>query len=214
MVLLIRPEWVMITNQDTISGESESPQCLLMLLDSVPLRIRSGQQQRSLEPYMVRSCMCYWYQKHYFVITIIMTSMLFDLCNVNISTFWFDSYRFHRALSWSTCCGVHLKHGTSGTRGHGRRYQCLAPYEVSLFMFICCFTSRSRISHLYGDVIITGEGLQNVGLCSALRAFEQGGIFIVPHLRWHEASVFPVSSEGPPHLIASYDTQGEVENLF
>jgi hypothetical protein len=27
-----------------------------------------------------------------------------------------------------------------------------------------------------------GEGLQNLGLCSALRAFEQEGIFIVPHL--------------------------------
>jgi hypothetical protein len=26
------------------------------------------------------------------------------------------------------------------------------------------------------------EGLQNLGLCSALRAFEQGGIFFVPHL--------------------------------
>jgi hypothetical protein len=26
------------------------------------------------------------------------------------------------------------------------------------------------------------EVLQNLGLCSALRAFEQGGIFIVPHL--------------------------------
>jgi hypothetical protein len=36
--------------------------------------------------------------------------------------------------------------------------------------------------YLYGDVIIAGEGLQNLGLCSALRAFEQGGIFIVPHL--------------------------------
>jgi hypothetical protein len=34
------------------------------------------------------------------------------------------------------------------------------------------------------------EGLQNVGLCSVLRAFEQGGIFIVPHLLWHGASVF------------------------
>jgi hypothetical protein len=28
----------------------------------------------------------------------------------------------------------------------------------------------------------TGEGLQNLGLCSAHRAFEQGGIYIVPHL--------------------------------
>jgi hypothetical protein len=42
----------------------------------------------------------------------------------------------------------------------------------------------------------------------ALRAFEQGGIFIVPHLLWHGTSVFPVSSEGPPHLVASYDTRG------
>jgi hypothetical protein len=43
--------------------------------------------------------------------------------------------------------------------------------------------SRSRIFHLYGDVTIAGEGLQNLGLCSALRAFEQGGIFIVPQKR-------------------------------
>jgi hypothetical protein len=44
------------------------------------------------------------------------------------------------------------------------------------------FTSRSRIFHLYGDVTITGEGLQNLGLRSALMPFEQGGIFIVLHL--------------------------------
>jgi hypothetical protein len=31
---------------------------------------------------------------------------------------------------------------------------------------------------IYGDVTIAGEGLQNLGLCSALK----GGIFIVPHL--------------------------------
>jgi hypothetical protein len=48
--------------------------------------------------------------------------------------------------------------------------------------FIYCFTSCLRIFHLYGDVIIAGEGLQKLGLCSALRAFEQGGIFIVPQL--------------------------------
>jgi hypothetical protein len=35
---------------------------------------------------------------------------------------------------------------------------------------------------LNGDITITGEGLQNLGLCSVLRAFEQGEIFIVPHL--------------------------------
>jgi hypothetical protein len=36
--------------------------------------------------------------------------------------------------------------------------------------------------HLYGDVTIASEGLQNLGLCSALMAFEQGEVFIVPHL--------------------------------
>jgi hypothetical protein len=49
-------------------------------------------------------------------------------------------------------------------------------------MIIYGFTYRSRIFHLYGDVTNAGERLQNLGLCSALRAFEQGGIFIVPHL--------------------------------
>ena len=38
--------------------------------------------------------------------------------------------------------------------------------------------------------ISAGEGLQILGLCSALRAFEQWGIFIVPHLLWHSASMF------------------------
>jgi hypothetical protein len=56
-----------------------------------------------------------------------------------------------------------------------------------------CFTSRSRIFHLFGDVIFTDEGLQNLGLCLVLRAFEQQGIFIVLYLQWHGASVFPVS---------------------
>jgi hypothetical protein len=81
-------------------------------------------------------------------------------------------------------------------------------------LIIYGFTSRSRIFHLCGDVTIAGEGLQNLGLCSALRAFEQGGIFVVPHLLWHGTSVFPVSSEGSPHLVASYDTRGNVEDLF
>jgi hypothetical protein len=48
-------------------------------------------------------------------------------------------------------------------------------------MIIYSFTSRSRIFHLYGDITITGEGLQNLGLCSALKAFFQGGIFIMIH---------------------------------
>jgi hypothetical protein len=82
------------------------------------------------------------------------------------------------------------------------------------WLIIYSFTSRSRIFHLYGDVTIAGEGLQNLGLCLVLGAFEEGGIFIVPHLLWHSTLVFPVSSEGPPHLVASYDTRGDMEDLF
>jgi hypothetical protein len=52
------------------------------------------------------------------------------------------------------------------------------------------FTSLSRIFLLYGDIFIASEGLQNLGLCLARRAFEQGVIFIVPYLPWYGASVF------------------------
>jgi hypothetical protein len=82
------------------------------------------------------------------------------------------------------------------------------------WMIIYDFKSRSKIFHSYRDVTIAGEGLWNLDLCSALRAFEQWGIFIVPHLLWQGTSVFPVSSKGPPNLVASYDTLGDVEDLF
>jgi hypothetical protein len=81
------------------------------------------------------------------------------------------------------------------------------------WLIIYCFTSLSRVFHLYGDVIITGKGLQNLGLCSALRAFEQGGIFTLQHLLWHGTLNLLVSSEGPPHSIASY-TDLDAEDLF
>jgi hypothetical protein len=55
------------------------------------------------------------------------------------------------------------------------------------------------------DYMYTGEGLQNLGLCSAPGAFEKGVIFTVPHLLGHGASVFLVSFEGPSHSVASYD---------
>jgi hypothetical protein len=96
----------------------------------------------------------------------------------------------------------------------GKEYRNIIEWKLIDWLIIYCFTSRSRIFHLYGDITFTGEGLQNLGLCSALRAFEKGGIFIVPHLLWHGASVFPVSSEGLSHSVASYDTQRDVENLF
>jgi hypothetical protein len=59
-------------------------------------------------------------------------------------------------------------------------------------------------------------GLQNLGLCShaVLRAFEQEGIFIGPHLLWHWISVFPVSSEGPPHSVTAYDTRSILTGIM
>jgi hypothetical protein len=58
-------------------------------------------------------------------------------------------------------------------------------------------------------VTIAFEGLESLDLCSAPRAFEQGGIFIMQHLlrQSHHASVFMVSSEVQTHLVASYNTQ-------
>jgi hypothetical protein len=49
--------------------------------------------------------------------------------------------------------------------------------NISLYLYI----SLSKYFTNNGNVTITGEGLHNLGICSALRAFEQGGIFIVPH---------------------------------
>jgi hypothetical protein len=51
------------------------------------------------------------------------------------------------------------------------------------WLFIALCPSQEFFTYMdYGDVTIAGERLQNLSLCSALRAFEQGGIFIVPHL--------------------------------
>ena len=72
----------------------------------------------------------------------------------------------------------------------GAKSHLIIGSNETIYLIIYCFTSRSRIFYLYGDVTITGEGLQNLGLCSALRAFEQGGIYIVPHLLWHGAPWF------------------------
>jgi hypothetical protein len=89
------------------------------------------------------------------------------------------------------------------------------------------YLSRSEIFHWHGDVTIAGEGLQDLGLCLALRVFEQGGIFIVPHvlwqegvfivphLLWHVASGFSsLIRRIAPCIVAFYDTLGDAEDLF
>ena len=44
-------------------------------------------------------------------------------------------------------------------------------------------------------VTIASDRAANLGLCSTLKAFELGGIFIVPRLLRHVTSVYTVSSE-------------------
>jgi hypothetical protein len=94
----------------------------------------------------------------------------------------------------------------------------LGPPKVSIFfgLFIYCFKSRSRIFHLHRDVTIAGEGLQNLGLCSSLRTFEQEGMFFraTPAVTRGLGFSGFIQSTPPPYSVGSNDTQGDVEDLF
>jgi hypothetical protein len=50
------------------------------------------------------------------------------------------------------------------------------------FLFVCFVYSRLSNFSYPAAVTITGDWAANLGICSTLGAFEQGGIFIVPHL--------------------------------
>jgi hypothetical protein len=83
--------------------------------------------------------------------------------------------------------------------------------DIISFVFVCffiyCFTSRSRIFHLYGDVIITGEGRQNLGL-NARRSVPES-LF-----RHTCCDMVPQFFRKTPQSVSSYDTKGNVEDLF
>jgi hypothetical protein len=56
-----------------------------------------------------------------------------------------------------------------------------------------------------------------LGLCSVFRAFEQGGIFYIFILATPAVTrglIFPVLIRKSPHLVASYDTRGDAEDVF
>jgi hypothetical protein len=76
-----------------------------------------------------------------------------------------------------------------------------------------CFTSRSRIFPSHGEANVASEGLQNLGLCLAIRTFEQESTD--PYrLLWHGGLIFPISSEGAPikSLLTTW-TQGDNDDL-
>jgi hypothetical protein len=59
---------------------------------------------------------------------------------------------------------------------------------------------------MYEDITITGEWLQNLGLCSALRAFEQGGTLSCytccdtgPRFSWSHPKDRPIQSRFTTH---------------
>jgi hypothetical protein len=105
-------------------------------------------------------------------------------------------------------------------------------------LIIYCFKSRSRFFLLkYGDVTIAGEGLQNLDLCSELRAFEQEDFYRATpavtrglgfsglirrtapfsRLLWYtrlcgESNLIRILTGS--HSVASYDTQGDAKDLF
>jgi hypothetical protein len=61
---------------------------------------------------------------------------------------------------------------------------------------------------IYRDITSTGEGL-----LSAHNLWAGRDLYRTTPV-WHEALLFPVSFEGPPHSVASYDTQRDVVNVF
>jgi hypothetical protein len=94
-------------------------------------------------------------------------------------------------------------------------YQLCNRKIKSFCFFVYWFTSRSRIFHLYGDIIIAGVWLQNLGLVySVARAFQPWGIFITLHMLLYGVYLFPISFVGTPHTVATYDTQRDLKNLL
>jgi hypothetical protein len=70
--------------------------------------------------------------------------------------------------------------------------------DIKDWLIIYCFTSAQEYFTCMETSPFRWRGPANLGLCSALRAFEQGEIIIVSHLLWHGTSVFPVSSKRHP----------------
>jgi hypothetical protein len=102
----------------------------------------------------------------------------------------------HMSIFASQEIAVHLALSTTWLSMTKRYFTQSVLIKQSLIDYLRFYVPVKRFS-LYEDVTITDEWLQYLRLCLALRAIEQGGIFIVPRLLGHGTSVFPLSSEGP-----------------
>jgi hypothetical protein len=61
--------------------------------------------------------------------------------------------------------------------------------------YLFCLQPPEQFFSYPAAVTITGDWAANLGPCSALRGFEQGGVFIMLHLLRYGTSVYTVSSE-------------------
>jgi hypothetical protein len=80
-------------------------------------------------------------------------------------------------------------------------------------LFVCMFIATRAFFNYLAAVTITGDRAANFGQYSALRAFEQGRIFILPHLLRHGTLVYTVSSERPATTVGfEPPTQGSSDH--
>ena len=71
-----------------------------------------------------------------------------------------------------------------------------------VYLLVWSFSSQSRISHSYGDVTITDEGLQILTYARHLWAVSSVNFFMIslPHLLWYETFVHTDHFRGPVTL--------------
>jgi hypothetical protein len=88
-------------------------------------------------------------------------------------------------------------------------------YWLIDWLIIYGFTSRSRIFHLYKETSpLPVKGCKIKAYARRLGPLSRWGFLSCHTCCDTGPRFFPVSSEGPLHLVASYDTRGDVENLF
>jgi hypothetical protein len=119
-----------------------------------------------------------------------------------------------RSLS---CC----KTGSQFLQFHPEDCTILSPFTTSkgvlrrlpkaLIDYLSLYIPLENLPLINEDVTIVGEGLQNKDLCSGPLSRE--GSFSC-HTCCDTVSIFPVSSEGSTNLVASYDKQGDAEDLL
>ena len=92
-----------------------------------------------------------------------------------------EAWTWSLVLSWPITISVTIQKQKKGS-------EYLLVWSFSFYSWIFC---------LYGDIIITSEGLQI--FFSALMAFEQWGFFSMPHLLWQGPTLYNGHLQDPWH---------------